>query len=671
MKTKFLLIIALAFCGITNAQTLPFSWGRGSAGMVHDEGRKVATDAQGNAYITGEFQSPVITFGAFTLTNPSGVQVFLVKYDSTGSVLWARSSLSSGGRGFNVATDLSGNVFVTGTFNSAITFGSYTLSNGGVFLVKYDSNGNVLWAKQAGAINDCGFAVATDASGNVCVTGSFYNTSIIFGTDTLTNAGGGDYDIFLAKYDASGNVLWAKGAGSLAGDYGYGVATDASGNIFITGQIGPPVTFGSFTLGASDFFLVKYDGNGNVIWAKDNAALNIGQSVATDGFGNIYVRTDGYLVKYNFFGNVVWTIPLPGIGYSVATDNSINVYVTGAALPAGSPFTIGSYTFSFSSPVDPMYVTKFDSSGALLCAAALVSGGDDQSGVAADAFGNAYIGGDYMDQANPFVVGPDTLPPAGMESIFIAKYRCNACSEVTAISTDALCTGQCTGTAAATVTGVSAPYTYSWSTVPVQTTQTATGLCAGIYNVTVTDANSCAVTATTVVNATAGPTANAGTDVTISFGNSVTLTATGGGTYLWSNGDTTPSITVTPLVTTEYCVTVTDANQCTDTACVKVFVEIPCPTNADLSVPNAFSPNNDGNNDDFCLRGWNICIKNFNIHIYDRWGEKVFESKDSAFCWDGTYKGKLMDAAVFVYYIEAQLTTSEEVIRKGNISLIR
>src|SRR5262249_4243671 len=135
-----------------------------------------------------------------------------------------------------------------------------------------------------------------------------------------------------------------------------------------------------------------------------------------------------------------------------------------------------------------------------------------------------------------------------------------------------------------------------------------------------------------------------------------------------------PAITVSPTVDTYYCVTVADASQCTDTACVKIFVEepnIPCPTNKDLSLPDAFSPNNDRNNDVFCLQGWNTCVKNFIVHIYDRWGEEVFQSLDPQFCWDGTYKGKPLDAAVFVYYIEAELTTSEKVVRKGNISLIR
>lgn len=91
----------------------------------------------------------------------------------------------------------------------------------------------------------------------------------------------------------------------------------------------------------------------------------------------------------------------------------------------------------------------------------------------------------------------------------------------------------------------------------------------------------------------------------------------------------------------------------------------------DLKVPNAFSPNNDGNNDGFCLQGWTNCIKNFTVIIYDRWGEKVYESNNANFCWDGIFKNRPLDAGVFVYYIKALSTNGEPILKKGNISLIK
>ena len=128
---------------------------------------------------------------------------------------------------------------------------------------------NYLWAKSAGGTSsDYGRSVATDASGNTFVTGVFYSTSITFGSYTLTNAGYAD--IFLVKYDASGNVIWAKSAGGTSYDFGWSVATDASGNTFVTGRFkSPSITFGSYTLnnanvGYSDIFLAKLDNTNGI-----------------------------------------------------------------------------------------------------------------------------------------------------------------------------------------------------------------------------------------------------------------------------------------------------------------------------------------------------------------------------------------------------------------------
>lgn len=92
---------------------------------------------------------------------------------------------------------------------------------------------------------------------------------------------------------------------------------------------------------------------------------------------------------------------------------------------------------------------------------------------------------------------------------------------------------------------------------------------------------------------------------------------------------------------------------------------------AKLAVPNAFSPNGDNRSDLFILNNWEKCVSSFSFLIFNRWGEKVFETVDSTIGWDGTYKGKLQDPAVFVYYIKAKTITGEEINKKGNISLIR
>ena len=97
-----------------------------------------------------------------------------------------------------------------------------------------------------------------------------------------------------------------------------------------------------------------------------------------------------------------------------------------------------------------------------------------------------------------------------------------------------------------------------------------------------------------------------------------------------------------------------------------VSVEQPC---GDVFVPTAFSPNGDDENDLECVLG--DCINSMEFAIFNRWGEKVFESTGQQTCWDGTYKGELLNTATFVYYLKATLVSGEEVLKKGSINLVR
>lgn len=90
-----------------------------------------------------------------------------------------------------------------------------------------------------------------------------------------------------------------------------------------------------------------------------------------------------------------------------------------------------------------------------------------------------------------------------------------------------------------------------------------------------------------------------------------------------------------------------------------------------FSVPNAFSPNGDNNNDQFCLQGWTPCVLKFRVVIFNRWGEQVFESKDPDFCWDGTFRGAKLDADVYMYAMAGSSIDGKVVEKKGNITLLR
>jgi gliding motility-associated-like protein len=163
---------------------------------------------------------------------------------------------------------------------------------------------------------------------------------------------------------------------------------------------------------------------------------------------------------------------------------------------------------------------------------------------------------------------------------------------------------------------------------------------------------------------------------TILQGESVGLTASvtppvPGVTYTWlpATGlscDDCPNPTATPSVTTIYTVEATSPDGCTGTASATIFVELIC---GEYFMPTIFSPNEDLNNDELCLLG--SCITELSLKIYDRWGELVFETTDQSECWDGTFKGKPMNAASYVYVLELTLQDGTTVSEKGNVTLVR
>lgn len=342
-------------------------WAQSAGGSAADAAESVIADANGNIIVTGWFMSATIAFGSTILTNtgtPGTEDMFVAKYDANGVLLWVHNA--SGGAAdysYSASADASGNIFIAGSSSStSITFGSITLVNTGaenMFVVKYDSGGNAVWAKKATGSSNCRpRGITTDATGNILVTGLFQNATITFGTITLTNAGAANtHDIFLLKYDNAGNELWAKRAGGTNGDFGISVATDLNSNVIVGGYFNSTTfPFASTTLnnaGGLDIFILKYDVNGNELWAHSagGSSSDWGFSVDADMNGNIVLTgyfqsisiafgattlnqtgaSDIFLVKYDQTGNVLWAKGTEGSthAYSVTIDANDNIFLTG------------------------------------------------------------------------------------------------------------------------------------------------------------------------------------------------------------------------------------------------------------------------------------------------------------------------------------------------------
>jgi hypothetical protein len=224
----------------------------------------IAVDSAGNVSVAGTFGGPHAYFGGTTLDNYfSGGDVFVVHYDTAGNFMWVRQGAdANGAQAYAIAADGSGNIFVTGTFSqTGIIFGATTLPGpSGMFLVKYGSAGNLLWAEGvSGQYPTFGRALALHPTGTIYVAGYFQSATLTFGSQTLTNSGFDE--IFMAKFDGAGNPLWAKSGGGTSDDRGYAVAVDSLGQAYLTGYfLSPTAALGGTTLsnnGGTDVVIAK------------------------------------------------------------------------------------------------------------------------------------------------------------------------------------------------------------------------------------------------------------------------------------------------------------------------------------------------------------------------------------------------------------------------------
>ena len=447
MKKTFLLFI-LALCSIALfAQNVDWLWVKQAGGTSVDIGNSIAVDANGNSYITGNFEGSA-TFGTTTLISSGSDDIFFAKMDINGNWLWAKQAGGiSYDYGRGIAVDDNGNSYITGEFEESATFGTTTLTSSGsydIFVAKLDSSGNWLWAKQAWGIGeDVGFSIAVDAKGNSYITGVFME-SANFGTTTLTSSG--DYDIFVAKLDINSNWLWAKQAGGTDDDYGNGIAVDANGNSYVTGYFSESATFGTTTLTSSgdiDIFVAKLDSSGNWLWANQAGGTNCdyGHGIAVDDNGNSYIignflesanfgittlTSSGYydifVAKLDINGNWLWAKQAGGTSYdfgnSIAVDTNRNVYVTGFFYSSSCSFGTITLINSSSEYID-IFVAKLDINGNWLWAKQAGGTSDDCGyGITVDVNGNSYITGIFRGSAT---FGTTTLTSSGDFDIFVAK----------------------------------------------------------------------------------------------------------------------------------------------------------------------------------------------------------------------------------------------------------
>jgi Beta-propeller repeat len=467
----------------SGARAQELDWATSAGGESSDGGGDVATDPRGNSYVTGSF-SGTATFGAgetneTVLSDAGSSDLFVAKYARDGSLLWATSAGGSDfASGVGIATDPSGNSYVTGAFLGTAIFGEGEANetvlssegSGDVFVAKYARDGILVWATSAGGISgDGGRDIATDARGNIHVTGNFFGPAT-FGAGEANEtvlSDAGFSDVFVAKYTRDGTLLWATSAGGSGGtDTGSGIATDQRGNSYVTGDFRGPATFGAgeanetvlSNAGNFDVFVAKYARDGTLLWATSTGGASEGRGtgIATDARGNSYVTGgfsgtaifgegeanetvlsdagsgDLFVAKYAPDGSLLWATSAGGesldTGFGIATDQGGNSYVTGDFIGTAT-FGAGEVNETVLSSPDnfDVFVAKYTRNGALLWATSAGDPAETDGGleVATDARGNIFVIGDFRGTAT-FGAGEaneTVLSSAGEADLFVAKYR--------------------------------------------------------------------------------------------------------------------------------------------------------------------------------------------------------------------------------------------------------
>jgi uncharacterized protein (AIM24 family) len=338
-----------------------YLWAKKAGGSSMGTICSVCTDESGNVYVTGSFDNEAEYNGGTKLSSTGQDDIFISKFKSDGTFIWAKSAGGNGiDKGTGIASDKSGNIYITGTFEGTAKFDKTSLKSAGdedIFIAKYSSSdGKLIWAKRVGGKEqDYAFGITTDLSGSIYITGAFENNSKF---DKISLTSSGNEDIFLAKFSPDGKVQWAKKAGGTQKDYAFAITVDNSGWLYITGFFEGTSKFENTEIssnGFEDMFLAKYNSSdGKLLWLKKGGGekKDIGNSLAFDNIGNIYVtgcfsvrakfgdttlissgREDIYVIKYDTDGDLAWAKQYGGNDIDIANcirlDNTGNYYITG------------------------------------------------------------------------------------------------------------------------------------------------------------------------------------------------------------------------------------------------------------------------------------------------------------------------------------------------------
>lgn len=656
-----------------------FVWARRLAGGNNGI-LSLKTDPSGNILATGLFNTSTDFDpggGTFTLTSNGLPDAFILKLNSSGNFTWARQ-ISGPALELSLCldTDASGNVYATGSFSGTVDFdpgpGIFNLTAGGLtnaFALKLDNGGNLDWAKNVGGLlTSEGNSLLLDNNGDLQLTGSFSGTADFDpgpGNVSITSAGLSD--VFILTLDNAGNYLGVGKVGGTGADRPTRMAKDTAGKLYLTGTFSAttdfdpgPGTFNISSNGGTDIFLMKVKPTREFIWAR-----NVGGTNNDLGF-DIAVDPDGFIYDVGGFQLTADFDPTPSTFNMTAVD-SADIYVLkwfncfNPTYSTLSDTACGTYILNGQTyTVSGTYTQTIPNSAgcdSIITLNLVINRGIDTTVNVSICEGQSW----YAGGANQTVSGiyKDTLvTSAGCDSIVTTMLTVKPGPKPNLGPDRKLCQGDVLQLYPGTFDS------YLWQDNSTQPTLDVNSM--GIYWVTVTDASTnCKATDTMqIIGFDTIPRNFLPADSTLCHGKSRTLVVPGYRNYWWSDGSIADRITIiNPGI---YHLTVTDSLGCRGTDSIRLW-RLNC---IPINIPNAFTPNRDGLNDVF-RPVISQDILGYYMVVYNRYGQRIFETRDYKNGWDGTFLGKEQPIGAYTYRIWFTNVFGYTNDEKGTVMILR
>lgn len=424
------------------------AWSLRFGGGDFETGLGLAVDSDGYSVVTGFFQGSTNIGGEVSISKGSA-DVFVARFSPSGGRIWTRAFGSPDfDAGLAIAAAKNGSTFVVGQFRSTIDFGPgpfKSLGGEDIFLLKLDSKGNVVFAKRFGGDGDqLAVGVTVGADGGPAIAG-YFTGSVAFDTSAPTLTSAGDVDIFVAKFGPAGEYQWSQRFGDGANQAAFAVAASADeesdGRIVVVGQASGVLDVGGIPLtpNAQDAFVFALDAKGKTIYARVLGDVSAQQAfgVAVDPLGDAFIAgdfqgkmplgateltsdgTDIFVAKLLPNGEPAWAKRLGGTGEQkvrgAALDPFGNLIITG-----NSYGEVGLDAGPLSSVSRDVLAVKLGPDGATIWGFLFGTGAQEQYGneVATDPQGNVFITGEFDGD---LVFGKDTRTAVGVRDGFLAK----------------------------------------------------------------------------------------------------------------------------------------------------------------------------------------------------------------------------------------------------------